>query len=93
MRHAELVVGLCLLIAAGVASAADAEKGRLLYETHCGGCHYERVHDRKTSTVDSLAKLRAEIAKWAQQTGRRFTPEELDDIAAHLNRTHYRLEK
>ena len=93
MRYVETIAGLCLAISAGASAAADAEKGRLLYETHCGGCHYERVHDRKASTIDRLARLRAEVAKWSQQTGRRFSPDELDDVAEYLNRTHYRLEK
>ncbi len=93
MRCAETLAGLCFVLVTGAALAADAEKGRLLYETHCGGCHYERVHDRKASTIDRLARLQAEVAKWAEQTGRRFTPAEIEDIAEHLNRTHYRLEK
>ncbi len=95
-----LVILLALAALAGCATEApinavgtDAQHGRLLYETHCGGCHYEKVHDRKTSRIDTLAGLKAEIARWSAQTSRRFTPADVDDIADYLNRSHYRLGK
>ena len=79
---------LCLPVA-----AQDAGRGKLLYETHCGDCHYERVHqrDRDKSAVRTLADLRDQVARRAAQTGRAFTLEDLGDIAEYLNRTYYRL--
>jgi mono/diheme cytochrome c family protein len=75
------------------AFAQDAERGKLLYETHCGGCHYERVHerDRGRSRVQTLADLRDEVARRAAQTARPFTLDDLSDIAEYLNASHYRL--
>lgn len=75
------------------AAAQDPERGKLLYETHCGGCHYERVHerDRGRSSVATLADLRDEVARRAAQTGRPFTLEDLEDVAEYLNASHYRL--
>lgn len=77
------------------AVAQDPGRGKLLYETHCGDCHYERVHqrDRDKSRIQSLADLRDMVARRAAQTGRPFTLEDLGDIAEYLNRTHYRLTK
>lgn len=77
------------------AAAQDAARGKLLYELHCGGCHYERVHerDRKKTVVHSLADLRDQVARRAAQTGRQFTLEDLADIAEYLNRSHYGLTK
>lgn len=77
------------------AHAQDAERGRLLYETHCLGCHYERIHRRspERSLVKSLVALRLEVARRAALTPQRFSPDELDDIAEYLNRSHYRFEK
>lgn len=69
----------------------DAERGRLLYETHCGSCHYERVHDRLRSEIKDLAQLRDMVARWAPQTKHRFTPEDIDDVVEYLNRSHYRI--
>ena len=80
-------------MAALPAWAQDAQRGRELYETHCLGCHYERIHkrDASRSLIRTLAQLRVEVAKWAAQTGRPFTVEDLDDIAEYLNRSHYRM--
>ncbi|OGA60784.1 MAG: hypothetical protein A3G81_23685 [Betaproteobacteria bacterium RIFCSPLOWO2_12_FULL_65_14] len=81
---------MTLFLLALPSAAQDAERGRMLYETHCGGCHYERVHDRLRSDIKGLDDLRAAVAKWAPQTKRNFTPDELQDIVEYLNLSHYR---
>ncbi len=77
------------------AVAQDAAQGRVLYETHCLGCHYERIHKRDParSLVKTHAGLRVEVARRAALTGRAFTAQELDDISEYLDRSHYRLRK
>jgi mono/diheme cytochrome c family protein len=52
----------------------DAQRGNALYETHCGGCHHERLHD--------------EVSRWAPQTARRFTLDEREAVLQHLNQSH-----
>jgi mono/diheme cytochrome c family protein len=86
------ILCLALLLAFALpAAAADASRGRMLYQTHCLSCHYERLHERprERSRVHSLAALRIEVAERAVLTGRPFTFEDLDDIAEYLNRSHY----
>ena len=86
----------CLLAAAAVpASAQDAERGRVLYETFCMSCHYERVHERprERSLVKSSTELRAQVARWSERTRMRFTPQDVDDVAEYLNRSHYKFQK
>ena len=75
------------------AVAQDAGRGKLLYETQCGGCHYERVHQRAPgrTSVQTLADLRDEVARRAAQTGRPFTLDDLSDLAEYLNQSHYRV--
>ena len=41
----------------------------------------------------SQAQLRNEVVNRAALTKQRFTIEDLDDIAAYLNRSHYRFGK
>lgn len=82
---------LFLLLAPLSAAAQDAAQGKLLYETHCGGCHYERVHQRLRSSVKDLADLRDMVAKWAPQTKRAFTLDEREAIVQYLNESHYRI--
>ena len=83
------------LLLALPAQAQDANRGKLLYDTHCIACHYERVHDRdpSKSRVRSFDELRAEVANRAKLTDRQFTEQELDEIAGYLNRSHYRFGK
>ena len=77
------------------AAAQDAQRGRQLYELHCIGCHYERIHKRDParSLVTTMAQLRLQVAQRAASTGQRFTLADLDDIAEYLNRSYYRIEK
>jgi mono/diheme cytochrome c family protein len=86
---------LLLAVVALPAAAQDAARGKLLYETQCGGCHYERVHQRgpDKSRVKTLSDLRDEVARRAALTGRPFTLEDLADVAEYLNRSHYRLQR
>lgn len=97
MRRAAALAAAAALgaVFAPAAQAQDADRGRLLYETHCLGCHYERIHRRapERALVKSLAALRLEVARRAALVPRRFSPDELDDIAEYLNRSHYRFEK
>lgn len=89
------IVSLLLAACTFGAQAQDAARGKVLYETHCLGCHYERIHKRdpSRSLVRTLAQLRLEVVRRAEQTGQRFTLEDVDDIAEYLNTTHYRLIK
>ncbi|HSH06729.1 MAG TPA: hypothetical protein VLA41_03630 [Burkholderiales bacterium] len=91
-------LALTLTLAAGSAAgqgAPDPARGKSLYETHCGGCHYARLHERprERSLVHSLAELRSEVARRAALTGRPFTLDDLDDIAEYLNQSYYGLKK
>ena len=84
------VLACALACACLPAAAQDAARGKLLYETQCVGCHYERVHQRIRSDVRDLADLRDTVARWAAQTKRTFTLDELENIVQYLNESHYR---
>jgi len=84
------IASLLVVLFPAMAWAQDPAPGRLLYETHCGGCHYERVHQRVRSDVKGLADLRDTVARWASQTKHRFTLDELESVVQYLNESHYR---
>jgi mono/diheme cytochrome c family protein len=88
MRRASLLLLLAPLLAWG----QDIERGRLLYQTHCGGCHNERTHvERLRPAVRDLAELRDMVAQWAPHTKQRtYTLDELEDMVQYLNEAHYR---
>jgi len=93
MRSAALFIA-CLLLSLPL-RAEEAGRGQRLYENHCGGCHYEKLHDRprERSRVKSFTQLRIEVAQRAKAVKTRLRLEDLDDIAAYLNQTHYRFER
>jgi len=86
------VASLLILLFPLCAFAQDAERGRVLYQTYCGGCHYERIHDeRLRPAVRDLGDLRDMVAQWAPHTKQRvYTLEELEDMVQYLNESHYR---
>ena len=90
-----ILLACVLAAAAAPSSAQDAERGRVLYETFCMTCHYERVHERsrERSIVGSFTDLRSQVARWSERTRMRFTPQDVDDVAEYLNRSHYKLQK
>lgn len=84
------LASLWVVLVPGLTWAQDPAPGRLLYETHCGGCHYERVHERTRSDVKGLADLRDKVARWSEQTKHRFTLDEIEGVVQYLNESHYR---
>ena len=95
MPRPSALVLLMLLALALPAQAQDARRGRQIYETLCLTCHYEHVHERarERSEVHSLEELRKETALRAGLTGVRFTREDLADVVAYLNESHYHFTK
>ena len=88
-----VVPSIAVLLIAGtprIASAQDASRGRLLYENHCGGCHYERVHQRQRTKVKDLGGLWEMVQRWAPQTKANLARADLEDIVEYLNESHYR---
>lgn len=91
IKRANLVFAVALCLTSG-AAAQDVSRGALLYETHCIMCHREGLHDRRSSKVHSYADLRAQVERWAAQTGRRFSRVEIDELVDFLDASHYRLD-
>ena len=88
MHRASLLAALLVPLAA---AAQEAQRGRVLYETHCGSCHFERIHDeRMRPAVRDLSDLRDMVSQWAPHTKRSYTLDELSDIVEYLNQSHYR---
>ena len=89
-RRGVAVLAAALALPLG-AAAQDAGRGKLLYETHCNECHYERVHERLRSEVKDIGDLRDVVSRRSRETRRRaFSLEELEDIVQYLNASHYR---
>lgn len=79
-----------LLAAALGAPAADAERGRALYELRCGGCHSESVHRRAKRVAGDFDDVRRWVDRWNETLALRWTGEEVDDVSLYLNGKYYR---
>ena len=75
----------------GSASAADAARGKLLYDTRCGACHNTSVHQSTSRKATSLPGVRAQVVRWGEQLGTSWGTEDIEDITTYLNDLYYRL--
>lgn len=70
---------------------ADVRRGELLYDTACAACHSEQVHWRDQRLVTDWASLIYQVARWQANAGQGWSPGEIQDVAAYLNRRLYNL--
>ena len=95
---------LVMLLAAGTAGAeadvapalaSDAagapDRGQMLYENHCRGCHVSVVHIRSNRKAASLEAVRWEVARWSSELQLDWRNEEIADVVEYLDREFYRL--
>jgi mono/diheme cytochrome c family protein len=90
-RATKRLLGLLLALPAWSPLAAqDADRGKMLYETHCTACHERSVHRRESRVAKDFPELRSRVEQWGTNTSARFRPDEIDAVAAYLNRLYYR---
>jgi mono/diheme cytochrome c family protein len=85
-----------LLIAAfGLASRgalpADLDRGRMLHETHCRACHDSVAYKRDKKIAATYAEVRGQVVRWQTNTSLRWTDEDIDNVAAYLAKTYYKI--
>jgi len=96
------ICGVALAIAAdtpekqnasdAAAVAGDVKRGQLLYETNCIACHTTQAHWRDKHLVRSWPDLLYQVSRWQKNTGQNWSSEEINDTAAYLNQTFYKLD-
>jgi hypothetical protein len=79
--------GMALL---SLPALADSERGRLLYENHCTGCHESTLHVREDREAGSLAQVRSQIRRWHQYLGLPWSARDVEDVLVYLNECYYR---
>jgi len=85
-----LLLAALLLALPGTGTAADAGRGRTLYDIRCDGCHAESVHGREKRAAADFDAIRSWVRRWSQNLGLRWTDAEIDDVSAWLNARYYR---
>jgi mono/diheme cytochrome c family protein len=78
-----------LLFAAARAVAADAERGRSLYEARCGGCHNESVHNDSSRKARNFEEVRARVAEFSARVKTGWSGRRINDVTVYLNERYY----
>jgi mono/diheme cytochrome c family protein len=89
MTMTKPVLSILLLLLYPLATSANPERGRLLYENHCRSCHESNVHIRQTQAAKSLKALRAEVVRWQEALTLQWRSEDVGDVVEYLNATWY----
>jgi mono/diheme cytochrome c family protein len=70
-------------------AAGDAQRGRVLYEASCLGCHGDSVHGREKLAARDFEAVRGWVRKWSASLKLRWTDADVIDVAVHLNAAYY----
>ena len=70
-------------------SAADADRGKLLYEARCDSCHDQSVHTRGRKVATDFDEVRKYVQRWNINLGGAWGEEEIADVAIYLNGKFY----
>jgi len=71
-------------------SAADLERGKLIYETDCNECHSKSVSERPNRKAKSISEIRRWVVQWESYKHYQWTNEDVDDVTQYLNSRFYK---
>lgn len=84
------LAGFCMAVLCAAPSlAADASRGRALYENHCQQCHTPKIHSRAKPLPLTKNELRVIVDDWRRQSNLAWTPNENEDVVEYLNQSRY----
>jgi hypothetical protein len=72
-------------------TAADVQRGRLLYETYCIACHTTQAHWRDKHIVGSWSDLVYQVTRMQKNAGQDWSSTEITDVATYLNELFYKM--
>lgn len=77
-------------LTAAVAQAQPAaNRGQLLYATHCVECHTTQMHWRDQRLARDMNGLRGQVRRWQGEARLQWSDEDIEAVARHLNDTIY----
>jgi mono/diheme cytochrome c family protein len=66
-------------------------RGELLYENHCQGCHQSTVHVRGHRRADSVEAIQGWVRRWAEDRELGWDDEAIRAVTDYLNRRYYKI--
>lgn len=73
----------------GEQSKSEESKGAMLYENHCRSCHDSTAHIRDKRKAKNFGDIQYWVTRWSQHLKLKWTAEELNAVAEHVNKTYY----
>jgi cytochrome c2 len=93
-KHSRLFTFLMMAVSLGGYSemlyAADAARGKLLYETNCGECHTKSVSGRPNRVAKSVSDIRKWVIQWESYKDYRWSDKDIEDVTQYLNNRFYK---
>ena len=84
-----LATSLTILPLAGI--AADADRGRMLHDTHCISCHGTQVYKRDSKLGTNYEEVRRQVLRWETNASLKWGDSDIDAVATYLARTFYKV--
>lgn len=81
---------ILLLLAAVPAQAQPADRGQLLYETHCIECHSRQMHWRDQRLARDWNTLAIQVRRFQSLARLEWSEDDVQAVTQHLNATIYR---
>jgi len=78
-----------LILGAGSVRAADADRGRMLHDTHCISCHGTKVYKRDSKLGTSYEEIRKQVLRWETNVSLKWGDADIDAVATYLARAFY----
>ena len=83
------IVAAAVALFAGAANAGDADRGELLYNARCVGCHNEGVHNRAARKALTIGGIKAQVRRWNAFLQGAWSEREVNDVTSYLNDLYY----
>ena len=67
----------------------NVQRGELLYENHCSGCHESQVHIREKHIASTLGDIQKQVARWSSELRLDWTDSDIQDVTHFLYQRYY----
>ncbi|RUM94991.1 MAG: cytochrome C [Thiothrix sp.] len=67
----------------------DLQRGELLYENHCSGCHEDQVHIREKHIANTLGDVNKQVARWSSELRLEWSASDIQDVTHFLYKRYY----
>jgi len=89
MKQKICVIAAAAALFAAAANAGDSDRGELLYNARCVGCHDTSVHNRAARKALTIGGIKAQVRRWNAFLEGAWGEREVNDVTTYLNELYY----